>query len=235
MSQTIHCSLSYHNDPIESLPTFASGVRQGIANNPTVFDPKGNVPPPITDNQFDLLISTEQGTYATYKNGGQAQKPAFTVARAALIAGLDKTAEYVDSIANGDANIIILAGYKPTGIAGGGLTAKMAAATAPQTVKVTNGVSTGELDAECETFHAGHHYGCVVSEGQPLSSGTKLNAQGQLIIDPQQTNRIIIDVNGERKKKFTGLTKGTDYFFYFYVVNSGGVSPLSVVVDKMSL
>ena len=62
-----------------------------------------------------------------------------------------------------------------------------------------------------------------------------LNQQGQLIINAGQTFRILHDLNNERKKKFTGLTKGTDYFFYFYVVNSGGVSPLSVVVDKMSL
>ncbi len=233
MPLTIHCSLSYHESKIETLPVFANGVSLGVYGNPTVFDPKGAMPPPYSQADFTTFITNEETAYAAYKQGGKAQKPAFNAARTALMGGLDKMATYVDAIANGDENIIMLAGFVPTGLIGGA--AKMASPLAPQLVKVENGASTGELNAECESYHLNHHYGCIVSEGKPLSSGTKLNAQGQIIIDPAQTNRIFIDVNNERKKKFTGLTKGTDYFFYFYVVNTGGVSPLSVAVDKMSL
>lgn len=234
MSQTIHCSLSYHEKKIETLPVFATEVSQGVFGNPTTFKLTGTPAIPFTQAAFNALISNEQTAYAAYKQGGNAQKPAFNIARTALMGGLDKMAIYVDSVANGDANVIILSGFEPTSGAGGATLAKTKA-TAPQTVKVTNGVSTGEIDAECESFGTGHHYGCIVSEGQALSASTKLNAQGQLMIDPNQTHRIILDLNSDRKKRFTGLTKGTDYYFYFYVVNTGGVSPLSVVVDKMSL
>lgn len=233
MPQTIHCSLSYHETKIENLPTFANGVSQGVFGNPLVFKPAGVPPPPFAQAAFNVLIANEETAYAAYKQGGKAQKAAFNIARAALMAALDKMAVYVDTIANGDENIILISGYTPTsGL--GGVVAKMAPPTAPQTVVVTNGVSTGEINAECESFHVGHHYGCIVSEGQKLT-GVTLNQQGQLIIDAATTNRIFHDVNDSRKKKFTGLQKGTDYYFYFYVVNSASVSPLSVAVDKMSL
>jgi len=228
MPDRIHCGFGYHNYSGSNLPIFGGGVQQGIKNNPTVFDP---TKAPVTDTQFTTLISNEENTYAAYKKGGMAQKPAYLTARAALIAGLDSTAIFVDNIANGDKNIIILAGYKPTNAT----TGNPVKPTAPQTITVTNGVSTGELNAECETFGTNHIYGCIVSPGMPLAAGITISATGQLLIPGGQTNLIILDINTQRKKQFTGLTKGVDYYFYFYVSNAEGVSPLSVAVSKMSL
>ncbi len=228
MPQTIHCSLVYHDLKIETVPTFANGVSQGVYQNSTIFTTT-----PFKEDDFNKLITDEEASYAAYKQGGKAQKANFNIARSALFAALDSMANYVDSVANGDENIIMLSGFVPT-TGTGGIAAKIAQATAPQKVVVSNGISSGEIDAECESFHTGHHYGCIVSEGQKLN-GVTLNPQGQLIIEAATTNRIFHDVNDSRKKRFTGLTKGVDYYFYFYVVSSGGVSPLSVAVDRMSL
>ena len=227
MPDRIHSGLGYHNYSGSNLPVFGGGVQLGIKNNPTVFDP---TKVPVADTQFTTLISNEETTYAAYKKGGMAQKPAYLTARAALMAALDNTAVFVDNIANGDEKIIIMAGYKPTN----STTGNPVKPTAPQTITITNGVSTGELNAECESFGIEHIYGCIVSAGVPLPAGITITATGQLIIPAGQTNVIIHDVTVQRKKQFTGLTKGVDYYFYFYVSNTEGVSPLSVAVSKMS-
>jgi len=230
MPNKVQCSLNYHKASAEHLPVFGLGVRQGIKNNPTVFDPAKTPAPPVTDAQFETLISNDEETYAAYKKGGSAQKPAYLAARSALMAALDNTAVYVDTIANGDENIIILAGYKPTYTSKN----KSTVPTAPQKVTAKQGLSTGEMITECETFGTGCHYGCIASEGQPLPSGTAITANGLLFLPAGLTNRIVFNLTGERVKKFTGLTKKVDYYFYYFVINAAGVSPLSVGVEKMS-
>jgi len=230
MPNKVQCSLSYHQASAEHLPVFGLGVKQGIKNNPTVFDPAKTPAPPVTDTQFETLIGNDEETYAAYKKGGSAQKPAYLAARSALITALDDTAVYVDTIANGDENIITLAGYTPTYVSKN----KPTVPTAPKKVTAETGDSTGEMITECETFDKNCQYGCIVSEGQPLPAGIAITADGLLFLPAGLTNRIIFNLNRERVKKFTGLTKRVDYYFYYFVINAAGVSPLSEGVEKMS-
>ena len=84
-------------------------------------------------------------------------------------------------------------------------------------------------------------YGCILVAGQPLPDGVSLNGSGRLIARggkamnalAQHEIFIIIDLNKSRKKHFTGLKKGVDYYFYFYAGNSAGVSQLSEKVELM--
>ena len=52
--------------------------------------------------------------YTAYKNGGKAQKGAYTTARTVLIAALDQNAEYIDGLAGLNTDMILLSGYTPT-------------------------------------------------------------------------------------------------------------------------
>ena len=60
--------------------------------------------------------------------------------------------------------------------------------------------------------------------GKPLSGGMESGSE---------LTGFQIDLTSQREKHFTGLKPGSTYYFYYYVVNSAGVSPLSTVVSIM--
>ncbi len=110
------------------------------------------------------------------------------------------------------------------------------------TVKVVRGV-TGELVTSCPGVEGARYYGCMMLEGGPLPEGIGISPDGKLIAEwnkpdtpaaePSVTS-FQIDLTPQREKHFTGLTPGNTYYFYYYVVNTAGVSPLSAVVSMVA-
>lgn len=227
-----HCSLSYHKAHLDELDVFAVGVRDGIFNNAGTF-----ATPPFTQVAFQPLIDNYINTRGAYVQGGLAQKGPFQAAKTALVTGLDTMADYVDEIANGNENIILLAGFVPT--KPGSTEHNAPAQTEP--AKITRG-ATGELFAEVPNVPGAEYYGCIVFAGMPMPPQLSLNAVGQLVVinnenpgpepEPRPASGAIVaafDLTKSRKKKFTGLQTHMVYYFYFYAANSTGLSPLSVV------
>ena len=143
---------------------------------------------------------------------------------------INKLVPWVNSIANGDPKIIILAGFKAAyAIAA----QKPGDEAAPLNIIVKNSETSGIMIAECESFGTNHFYGCIVSEGKPFEF--TIGAAGQLKISPGVTNVIYFDLNHERSKKFMDLTPGVKYWFYFYVVSTAGVTSLSAAVVRMCI
>ena len=106
-------------------------------------------------------------------------------------------------------------------------------------VKVRRGETT-ELISSCNGMVGVKSYGCLITEGAPLPDGVIINADGRIVVtdmgqgdppapdeEPQMTGAIA-DLNSKRIKKFTGLTPGKTYYFYYYAVNAAGVSQLSL-------
>ena len=226
----VRCSLSFHRIRVDELDVFAVGVRDGVYGNPTLF-----ATPVIPTIDFQALIDTYLNTRGAYKQGGKAQKGPFRQAKDELMRGLDETANYVNSIAQGDENIITIAGYVPT---------KGVASTTPEptqftTTTLSRGIS-GVLFAECENQKGVDTYACIMTVAEPLPTDVSINAAGQLILgtnaaapktddvpvlpDPSGAT---IDFNKSRKKEFEGLTPGVTYYFYFFGINASGVGPLS--------
>ena len=225
MSKSSHVSVAYHDMEVGLVNGFGATTKSSIIKNPTVFL-QSKIP--VNDAALEILIDNDSAAYIAYKRGGIDDLPAFNTHREALMAGLDLNAAFVDSVAKGDINIIILSGYNYTSTTD----AIIVKPSQAHSLTLTAGtiLPSGEMEVECETFHGGvFTYGCIVSEGVPLAAGWLLNPQGQFVITPGTTNRIFHDVNNQRKKKFVGLTKGIEYYFYFYVTNSAGVSVLSVM------
>ena len=228
----IHVSLSYHHIHLDVLDVFGVGVRNGIFGNNPPF-----VASPLTQPQLQLLIDNYINKRGAYVQGGLAQKGLFLASKTALIAGLDSVADYVDVTANGDANIITLAGFVPTSPGGIAGHAPLQSA-APQ---LKRGAS-GEMFAEIPVVAGADNYGCIVFAGMPMPSQISLNAVGQLVvantkdanpnpIQPEPPIGIVafFDLNKNRKKKFVGLQPHVVYYFYFYTSNASGVSPISEV------
>jgi len=221
----VHCSAAYHNLPFDVVESFALGVKDGYY---------GNNPPftilPITEAAYDLLISTYVGKRADYNNGGASQKGPFLIAKTALMDATDLIAIETDKVAQGDSELIILAGFVPTKVPGESVK------PGQTTVTVKRGIA-GELISTCEKIENAKHYGCIMTEGAPLPDFAVVTGDGKIIfpIDgspaPGGPVSVQFDFTDQREKHFTNLKHDVTYYFYYYVVNATGVGPLSEPVS----
>ena len=212
---------NYHKFEVK-LPAFAIKTKQGMKNNPLKFLPAAI---PVGDAALAILIKNDQEAYANWKSGGHPEELLFIADRDLLLAALDDNADYVDEKAGGDAAIIKLSGYSASSIKD----TKAILPAQPQTITISTGgtMLTGRMDAECEIIAGAIAYGCIVSVGGPLPADFLLNLQGQLNEPIGSLHPIIHDVTLQRKKSFWNFIKGTDYYFYYYVINATGVGTLS--------
>ncbi len=218
---------NYHGFLVK-LPAFAIKTKQGMKNNPLKFIPASI---PVGYVALGLLITNDQETYANWKAGGAPEELLFNTARELLLTALDDNADYVDLKADGDAAIIKLSGYSASSVTD----SKALLPAQPQTITINTGgtMLSGRMDAECERIDGAIAYGCIVSVGGPLPADFALNLQGQLNEPIGSLHQIIHDVTLQRKKSFWNFIKGTDYYFYFYVINATGVGSLSEYVKRM--
>lgn len=225
-----HCSVDYHEFNGSDLDIKAHLVAEGIYTNNPPF-----TVPPVTQLAYDALVAAHHEKYEAYKNGGKAQKGAYLTARTSLITAMDTLGDYVDKLPGVDEDMILLAGFTPTKTGN----SKAVAPPVPTGIELTFGV-TGEVFAECAAIAGDIFYGCMMIASKPLPDGFAISNGGQIIIPNDEAASVasamvsngiaaIGDLNKKRKKHFTGLTKGVEYYFYFFAVNSAGVSQLSAV------
>jgi len=229
MPHRSECSYGYHFYSHLDFNTFSAGVRLGLFKSPKLFPPADS---PVEDSILLGLITTMDSDYIGYEKGGSDQKQIYLTSKGFVMDAVNKIAPWVNTIANGDPKIIISAGYEATYS-----TPAQKGSTelaAPVDVKVETGKSTGLMSSECESFGINHFYGCIVSVGKPLLNVT-MDLNGQLRFPANMDGAIIHDLSHNRKKNFAGLTKGVDYYFYWYVIGTGGVSQLSKVVVMTSI
>jgi len=234
----VKCLLTYHQSKVEALATFAIGVRDGIYGHAVEF-----ATPPITQVNFQTKVTDYQNMRGAYEQGGLAQKGPYLAARETLMNDLDTLAEYVDSVADGNANLILLSGFVPSKGSRSGSTVP----DAPTGLVVKNAAASGVIVAECENQEGVLNYGCIVTVDAPLSGNVEINEGGQLEITYvapttsegsstlSTTGGAIgyIDLNPSRRKTFKNLKTGHMHYFVFYAANSAGVSSLSISVGIM--
>lgn len=234
----IRCRLVYHHLKISLFQLFIAAVRNGIYNNASVF-----TAPPVAEPQYVALLNDYNIKYDNYKNR-IGSKGDYLTARSALMDALDLLADYVDEVAQNNADIIILAGYEPTT----GVNNNVPAPLQAQNVTITRG-TPGTLITDCDPVAYADSYGVILVADNPLPGNIIMNGSGQLEItggdmeaslapagaasaEDAEDIKALIDLNKNRKKTFINLAIGTTYYAYYWSVNAGGVSPLSVVVSK---
>lgn len=221
---TIRCLRSYKKLPISDLADFAQGVHDGVYTNTTVFDT-----PPIADAAFQTLIDQYNLKRSLYENGGLAQKPGWKYAQSSMLDALNETADYVDTKVDGNENIVILGGYKPT------KSVRSEGHTPDQLVDITltRGTS-GKLFAECEKQVGVDVYICIMTKDAPLPDDVDVSEVGDLLLlQGTSLPTMVIDFTSSRKKKFVGLTPGSTYYFVFFGINARGVGDFSEVKSIM--
>jgi len=233
----IRCKLTYHRKNNSVLGTFAGGVKTGIFQHNPPFNA-----PPMDELAFHGLIEDFNDTYSEYEEH-RASIDEVMGKRNPLMNALDGYSEYVNTVANGDAIIIGLGGFEATK---GSLSSKIAPVM-PTGVTLERGI--GELIAECDAIAGADSYGAILVANNPLPENIYINGLGQIVVenngsDPLPPTPLMAAANGivfiqdltkSRKKKFSNLQAGVTYYVYFWAMNTGGVSPLSIAVSMKVL
>jgi len=196
---------------------------------------------------FDALLADFNTKYDNYKNR-IGSKGDYLLAKAALMDALNTLADYVNGVALGNPDIIILAGYEPTK----GSASDVPAPLQAQGVTITRG-TPGTLTTDCTPVAYADSYGVILVADNPLPDNVTMNGLGQMqvvdeggiipppaIADPAAGAaipqiKVLVDLNKNRRKTFINLQIGTTYYVYYWSMNAGGVSPLSEVVSKKVL
>ena len=230
MSQKSFCKRNYRRAGNLVVEDRAEGVKTGIYTNATTF-----ATPPITQATMASNILNYANTRKAHEQGGTAQLPAFTAARKILVNNLDTLADYVDDIANGDAQLVKLAGFEATNDTAGAVSKAINTTPAtPQNVtfkRIEN--NSGQMVAECELYGTGYRYISFLVENNPLPAGVLVDDAGNITIPAGVTVAIVVNVSLQRKKLFKGLTPGSNYNVYYVVVNTKGVSGVSASKTMM--
>ena len=103
------CKLNYRSLRKGKLTDFANGIIAGLYKNSLVF-----AAPPIAADDFVVVATNYNLAYKDYLTFGKTKKTAYQEAVLKLVGVLDTLALYVNSVANGDASKIELAGFEPT-------------------------------------------------------------------------------------------------------------------------
>jgi hypothetical protein len=165
--------------------------------------------------------------------------------------GLDSLANYVNSVANGNENLILLSGFVPTK----GYRSDKLPPVQPSGVALKR-PATGAITAECANQKVATNYVCFVTIDNPMPNNVILNDNGQLVYmsdngasysigsgqavpnvnenpsaETMNVAVAFIDFNPGRKKEFRNLQLGRRYYFYFVAANAHGVSTFSDAVS----
>ena len=221
MSYQILCSREYHHGAILEIQKLLNDASAAILANAAKF-----ASPPFTEAEAKAVIDAYVGTRSDYENGGKDQEPAWNTAYGNGMAFLDKSANYVDGVAKGDADTITLSRFTPTHAHG-----RIPASIPGQVKTITQDKESvkGEIIVESEKMGDYVRYGCIMVEGMPLPADFIIGKDGTIIFPPC-TARIFHSVSNQKKKTFNNLKTGTDYYIYFYVVNAAGAGPISAVL-----
>lgn len=221
---TIKCSLTeIKRTPVDKWDVLSEGVRLGLKEHPDVFTGTQ----PIKDADFSLQISGYTTARAKFVNGGKAQKKDYDDAAKKLKDTITKViVPYVDKIANGDANIILLAGLVPTGqpkVPG----EKLISEGVQPMMAEPKSIGNGAVEVDIDFFSHDATYFLIACESGPLPEGTVLSDNGQLIVPKDTACSMVIHLLGPRKKKITGLKPNVFYHLYCFAVCGNRASRLS--------
>ena len=199
----------------------AKEASDAIFGNPTDFPG----PYPTTAPTITTLVTTYTGSKAGYKVGGKLAKPAFTNARKGLQGEVVKLGKYVNSIANGNIDILH-ASTLPTNEDEKDFKALIAGGAIALNIRYFKGLSR-QILTDCDTFGVGVEYLTIICEGGILPAGATVDLNGQIKIPGGFAGSICTNLFLTRKKTFSNLKPGVFYYVYYVLVYKGTVGRLS--------
>ena len=217
-----YCKLNFHGFKSGELTTFTNDVINGIYSNPGIF-----TNPPLTAEEIETAKDNFSTSYAEFLQYGKTKKSTFINARKNLMGLLDKTADYINLISEGDPSKILLAGFT---IKRDRFKRVPSLDKIPHFKAKGTGVPGEVMISIPAIINRGSiNYSCLCVKGAPLQNTSFIN--GQIAVE-EGGPQILYDCNKSRMKKFQTLKSGVQYYFYVFASNTANVSPLS---DSRSL
>ncbi len=208
---------------IDELGGVAHDVSQSMfeLNTSTFSDPK-----PITETEMGIIITDFINKRTIYKQGGTAAKKPYETAHKRILDCLFLFILYVNKIANGDETILKLS-MLPYSDGSNTSVSRIQNGEVPGDLHYVPGAG-GTAIISCAFWGTGVKYFAFVVKGF-LPAGIFMSIDGQLSLPEGATMpALILNINGKREKKITGLITKTDYQLYYVVVYGGVVSGLSL-------
>ena len=145
---------------------------------------------------------------------------------------MDKSAAYVEGIADGDVTILTSSGFTPTSTE----RQPRQLPEKPENLKMKRSDETGVIFFSCNPVPDAKSYIAILSADVAAldisTKGTqlmiKLNAAS-----PAQPTLLILDISSHRKKVIRGLTPGTRIYGKIYCTNTAGRGPDSDAISIM--
>jgi len=224
---------AYSRSLVGALDEPATKVKNNMYLNSGTF-----VDPPMPAAEFAALVLSYTAKYRAFKDGGATAKAEFLQVETALMNAMNDAAFYVDTVADGDSAIVILAGFEPT---------KETQTPKAKPVQI-EGVELllgepGELIGQCDKQEGVDVYVAILTAGNPVPSSIKIDKAGQLMLSDNEATpefrfgstdtSAIIDFTKGRKKSFLGLTPGVIYYITYFGINATGVGQMSDPVARM--
>ncbi len=210
------CSLGFQEYTKAEYTLFCERVDVGIYGNSGTFPT-----PPLTQAEYEVTFAKYSEAEAVYKISPSIGKTHYLVTKDAMNICLVKTAEYVDTVADGDESIINLSGFVPTKTT----TTKSTAIIEPATGTVKRGPNTGQITTESKAIKGKGViiYNIIVSIGAPLPDGCFVNGELRMA---SSTVNFVMNITRPRKKVVSNLPPGSTVYVYFLASNPVSAAPI---------
>jgi len=179
--------------------------------------------PPVPVDEYKDVLKGYNLAVGKYEIAPKVEKTNMLIAKAKMTDVLDQLAVYVNGIANGNADIIILAGFEPTK----GVREKSKPLEQFSDFNIVRSTNLGEVNASIDKFplqkDVNYMMICTTLSVLPEDLLVDGNINTDLLPEGSQ-----IALNNGRVKVFKGLKQQTTHYFYLFLSNTVSISPFSV-------
>lgn len=220
MAKKIKVVRTYNRKSVDDKVSLGKRVITGLTNNSKTFP---NLPVPVAD--LTSANNTLTNTYEDYKNKGEAAKGNFQNAQYDWKQKFDKTATYVDTVADGNLAIINQSGFD---------------ASSPTVNNAELPVALNNLKSKGDQEKGNGHVVSTVDSRPGLKAYvfTLLNPEytlestsNQITVKKGDTVVFVINLNTKRETEFEGLTSLTKLDAQAAGFNTAGIGSFSQPVS----
>jgi len=201
----------------KNLKSFCDLVLASLYEHPGTF-----TNPPIAVDEYVQVYKAFNLAVGKYEVAPKVEKTNMLQAKEKMVGVLDTLSGYVNTVSNGDADIITLAGFTPTK----GTTEKSKPLDRYGNFDLKRNDAYGKVTAKIVAYplESGVKYMMVCTKQAELPENFVVDGVFDFSLVPDA----LFALNNGRVKVFSNLEAGTVYYFYLFISNAVSISPPSL-------